>query len=261
MSKHDIKEAFLRSLCSPFDLIESGADRYFVDTPFIHDDGDALRILLKQKGQDWRLSDEGSTLMRLTYYIDPADLKKGNRKQIIDRVLLAHGIQRSGDELFLPIQGQNYGDALYDFAQALIHISDIEFLTRDKVKSTFREDFKHFFTSAVPRNQRRFKWHDATLDKQKKYIVDCRIETPGDPIFIFALSSDSQTKDATIALHQFDKWGMQFQSIALFENQESISRKALAQLTDICDKQFSSLEGNQAIITQKLERMMHQPLQ
>ena len=60
-----------------------------------------------------------------------------------------------------------------------------------------------------------------------------------------ALLNDDQTRDATITLHQFEKWEMPFNSLAIFSDQESINRKVLARFSDVCDKQFSSLTSNQ----------------
>jgi hypothetical protein len=48
------------------------------------------------------------------------------------------------------------------------------------------------------------------------------------PLFVHALPSDGKTRDATIALLQFGKWGLDFRSLAIFEDQELISRKVLA---------------------------------
>jgi hypothetical protein len=47
--------------------------------------------------------------------------------------------------------------------------------------------------------------------------------------------------------------------MAVFEEQESISRKTLARFTDVCDKAFSSLEeDNKARIANFLERLLSQ---
>ena len=65
------------------------------------------------------------------------------------------------------------------------------------------------------------------------------------PIFVHALLNDAQTRDATITLHQFEKWEVPFNSLAIFSDQETISRKVLARFSDVCDKQFSNLTSNQ----------------
>ena len=67
---------------------------------------------------------------------------------------------------------------------------------------------------------------------------------------------DDKTRDATITLLQFEKWGVPFRSLAVFENQEDISRKVLARYSDVCEKQFSSLAANRDRIKRFIEDVM-----
>ena len=72
------------------------------------------------------------------------------------------------------------------------------------------------------------------------------------PLFVHALTGDAKTRDATIALLQFEKWGITHRSLAIFEEQESINRKVLARFSDVCEKQFSTLTANRERITRFL---------
>jgi len=84
-------------------------------------------------------------------------------------------------------------------------------------------------------------------------LHDCRVNGMPRPLFVHALGSDGRTRDATIALLQFERWGLAFRSLAIFEDQESINRKVLARSSDVCEKQFSSLTANRERITRFLQ--------
>ncbi len=240
-----IEREFREKVCSEIRLHPEGIGRFRVFTPFLYDDGDNLSIVLKRSPSGtWLLSDEGHTFMRLTYDLDEKDLQRGTRQKIIANSLAYFNVQDRDGEFLVEVPDQQFGDALYSFVQALIHISDVSYLSRERVRSTFLEDFRAFLTRVIPRERLAFNWHDPKLDSQGKYQVDCRIEASPTPLFTYALASDDQVRDATIALLQFEKWGLEFRCLGIFEDQEQIGRKVLSRFTDVCERQFSNLSSN-----------------
>ena len=191
------------------------------------------------------LSDEAHTYMHLTYDIDEKDLHSGTRQKIISNALSMFQIEDRDGELVLDVPEERYGDALYSFVQGLLKISDVSYLSRERVLSTFIDDFRTVMSETVPEERRSFDWSDPEHDPQGMYTVDCRVNTVHRPLFVHALAGDGRTRDATIALLQFERWEIPFRSLAIFEDQESISRKVLARFSDVCEKQFSSLTSNQ----------------
>ena len=257
MTIETIERDFRETVCEQVRLEQEGIERYRVFTPFLFEDGDHLAIVLRKEQSEWILSDEGHTYMHLTYDIDERDLQKGTRQKIITNALSMFSVNDREGELILPIQEDHYGDALYSFAQALLKITDVSYLSRERVRSTFMEDFHVFMENTVPEERRTFNWHDPERDSQGMYSVDCRVNGMARPLFVFALPSDDKTRDATISMLQFEKWGIPFRSMTIFEDQETVNRKVLARFSDVCDKQFSSLGVNK----DRIKRHLHEIIQ
>ena len=252
MSIETIEQDFHEKVSAQIRLTAEGMDRFRVFTPFMFDDGDHLDIVLRKDGTRWVLSDEAHTYMHLTYDVEEKDLHGGTRQKIISNTLSMFQIEDRDGELILDVPEERYGDALYSFVQGLLKISDVSYLYRARVSSTFMDDFRTVMSNALPEERRAFDWSDPDRDPQGMYTVDCRVNGMQRPLFVHALANDGRTRDATIALHQFERWEMRFRSLAIFEDQESINRKVLARFSDVCEKQFSSLTANQERITRFL---------
>ena len=251
-----IEDDFRAKVSEKIALVSEGLNRYRVLTPFRFGDGDHLVVVLKRDGDRWILSDEAHTYMHLTYEMDERDLHRGTRQTVISNTLSVFEIEDREGELVLSLPDERYGDALYSFVQALLKVSDVSYLSREQVKSTFMDDFRASLTRWVPEERRVFEWRDADRDPQGIYEVDCRINGMARPLLVHALPNDGRTRDATISLLQFEKWGIPFRSLAIFEDQESINRKVLARFSDVCEKQYSNLHTNQDRIERYLNELM-----
>ena len=75
--------------------------------------------------------------MHLTYDIDERLLHDGTRRKLILKALSMFDVEENNGELILDVSNGRYGDALYDFVQALLKITDVSYLSKEQVKSTF----------------------------------------------------------------------------------------------------------------------------
>ena len=256
MIEDTIERDFREKVSAQIRLHPEGLNRFRVFTPFLFEDGDHLVIVLKKEWGRWMLSDEAHTFMHLTYSIDEKYLLSGTRQKIISNALSMFEVDDRNGELILHVPDGRYGDALYSFIQALLMIADVEYLSRERIQSTFMEDFRGLLSDAAPADRRFFDWTDPVRDPFRRYTVDCRINSMRRPLFVHALANDDRTRDATIALLKFQEWGIEFRSLGIFEDQESINRRVLARFSDICEKQFSSLVENREGIVHYLSQVI-----
>jgi hypothetical protein len=256
MNLSEIREQFKRKVCEQVDIEEQGLGRFAVYTPFMFDDGDHFVVVLKQENERWVFTDEGHTFMHVSY--DEIDLSHGTRKSIIDQTLLNFAMTNDSGELRLDVPGQAFGDALFSFVQGLTKITDTRYWTRERVRSTFIDDFKRLMEEKVPRQRRVFEYTDPDNDPDQYYPIDCRINGLARPLFVFAITNNDKCRDATITIHQFERWGRKFNSLAIFEDQTEINQRVLARFSDVVGKQFSNL-GVRDRIENYLDEVLRSP--
>lgn len=122
-------------------------------------------------------------------------------------------------------------------------------LEKELKHSTFYEDFRELMSATVPKDRLTFDYTHPNFDREGKYAVDCQINGMLKPIYIFAIPNDNKCRDVMITMYQFERWNVKYQSVSIFEDQESINRRVLAKFSDIGEKQFSSLLSNKQRIT------------
>ena len=152
MKIESIERDFKNKVSEKLRLSSEGINRYRVFTPFMFEDGDHLSILLKRKNGEWMLSDEGHTYMHLTYDLEEKDLQRGTRQKIITNALSMFSVQDREGELILPIENERYGDALYNFVQSLLKITDVPTFHGNEFGQPSWKTSGHLWKKQYPKN-------------------------------------------------------------------------------------------------------------
>ncbi len=239
MNDQDILRVFKEKVCQEVEIAKQGLDRYIIYTPFAFDDGDHYVVLLKRENSSWLLTDEGHTFMHLSY--GGVDVLSGQRGEMVKESLATAGMENRSGEIRLKIPGDQFGDALFSYLQVLNRVQSTALWTRDRVSSTFQEDFRALMRDSVPADKLQFDYADAAHDPGGTYRVDSRIVGARGDWFVFAVANNDQCRNATITCYHFEKLKRPFFGAVVYENQESLASRALAQISDVVGKQFSSL--------------------
>jgi Domain of unknown function DUF1828 len=273
VNSNNVEADFQRAVSAQVRLAKESEDRFRVLTPFVLEDGDHLAIILKREDGRWILSDEGHTYMQLTYDLSASDLLGEGRGDKIREALSFFSLADRRGELIREIRNDDFGEALYAFVQGLIRIAEVGLLTRphEELASVgspeydisskqhrelsvpqFREAFRDLIRKSVD-GVYSFDWHDQAHDRSAKYTVDCRLEAITSPLFIYLLTGNEKVRDATIALHQFQEWRLEFRPVGIFRNAARIKEGVKERFKDVCSTMFSRFDEKPEEIADYLE--------
>ena len=129
-----------KSMCSGLEVEPRTVNRFMVHTSYTYPDGDELHILMINEGGGWIFSDEGHTIMWLSYEgFNLTDLGK----DLLERTLKSNGVSFKDGELYIPIDTNStdsIGPSLKSLIKAEIQVADLLYSDEETDKDTFIGD-------------------------------------------------------------------------------------------------------------------------
>jgi len=216
-------------------------DLYQVIVPFEHPDTDLLEVYVQIiENNGILLTDMGVTVMRLSYTIDiDSDTTKKYLKSITDD----QGLFETGGTITCPTSYEELEKSIGNFIQGLSKVLAIASLSRSVKESIFADVLgKLILTEAHEYNPIKNYF---PIESKKDYTVNYKLgfQTTKRPIFLFAVNNGYNAREALGNILFFMNEKISFKSVVAYEDMDSITNKDIRKLTDIADKQFSSLDS------------------
>lgn len=195
-----------------------------VRSPFDDNSGDNLTFYVRETGDGYQLEDDGSYLPHLV--AAGIDIERGQRRQLLDNILASSGAYWDTETLEIKSRPlTNVSDGVVNFMSALMRVRDLELLTKEIVRSTFREDAIEAISSALHR--------DFTIETNAQLSREFS-ENPADVVLtprdggrklgVFLVNNPTPFVEAELLHSEIEKEGLhhQFGAAALIEDMQKI---------------------------------------
>lgn len=237
-----------KGICSSIEIEEKLDDLYIIHTGHTYHDGDELRILLEIIDGKYRISDEGHTMMWFSY----SDYTFTElRTDLLNRILKSNKVNMDEGEIYIECLENEIGRSLDSFIQALIQITDLSFLSSERVASTFIEDLKEIVLSISNDIKCSFDKSIRTPDGDERNI-DIIIESPT-PIYVLGISNKDKCKDAIITMLAM-KNCPEFNSVAVIDEKAEIPKKDIKMLVNHADRPILGINEAKELLQKYIEK-------
>ena len=216
-----LQKALCHEFCSSI-TVNTVPCGYAVSSVFSDRSGDRLGFYVIQDEDGCRIEDDGDYLARLV--ASGIDIENTTRRQLLDDILKAGGAFWDVDTYEIKTEHFEEGilaKRMIEFLSSLIRVRDIELITRDVVKSTFKEDA----ISAIEQRfgeVANFDENTPVLPQFKEFPSELNIRPKteaGKPIAVFFATNSSKLDEAVMLRQEAKLSGnSDFSIVAMIEN-------------------------------------------
>lgn len=220
-------EAIREHLCATFCkevAVQQRSSGTAVSLPIVGRDGDHITAYVKEVTGGWRVSDMGSTLMRLSYEHDLTTLLRGARERLFDSILQECGLQEDDGDIFIEVAASELTRGLFALGQGIARVEDLSLWTRGRVENTFNDDLRRIIVDAAGLEKVVENYELPNLPGAENYPIDFFVKTPSEPLFIFGISNKDKARLATIVLQHLMKHVARFNSMVVYSDIDEIAR-------------------------------------
>lgn len=222
----------MKSICSLYEFEDIGNGEYLVHTNMYFDDGDELHIVMMESDGGYTLTDEGHTMMWLSY----EELRfTGNRKKLLDGILGQNDVTMVNGEILTSVDSpEDVGPALFNMIQAIMQTSSLRYLSRNNVVNTFLEDVRLMFRNSEIGNKCLFKKEVKICDGN---IIepDVYIDLPT-PTLVFGAHNTERSKEVFINMLLIRESKLDCRTMVIIDEGANIPQKDRDRLINMADR-------------------------
>ncbi|MCD5972177.1 DUF1828 domain-containing protein [Pseudomonas quasicaspiana] len=250
--------ALQKLLCDTFcqDVrLNMSEGRAVVALPMSARNGDQIMAYLSQTTAGWRISDMGTTMMKLSYENELGKLFSGARAQLLQTILNESSLSEDDGELFIEVPGDALPRGLFTLGQGITRIEDIGLWTRTRIESTFHDDLRGILNGFLSAAILEEEYIVPEISNGESYPVDYYIHTTGRPLYVFGVNTKEKAMLATIILQHLQKAGHSFDSMVICSNIEEIPKPDKRRLLNAANDVVATIQDTDAI-RQKIEHRL-----
>ncbi|MXP14859.1 DUF1828 domain-containing protein [Altererythrobacter confluentis] len=231
MNSSELSSLLCRSFCEEI-TVRNVPSGLAISTAFSDASGDRISFYAVETNDGWRLEDDGDYLAGLIARDVP--IMDGIRSTLLDGILAeggAHWDQETFEIRSETVEKSRLSSQIVPFLSSLVRVRDLELLSRENVRSTFREDFL---------SQSRERLEDFIIVDEEGPVTRDFSEFPPDLVFrpkaelgrypaaIYLINSNDKLNEALLAWQEMQIQNRSdFKVIGVIEDAEmkGISRK------------------------------------
>lgn len=223
---------------SAIDFREKRPGIYKVLMPFFYEDGDMYDIFIedcKQSDSLIRISDHGLTLMKLSYDFD---LDTAHKQKVLESIISQNKCSFDKGDIFLDVTPGQLEGGIYQFAQTITKVSNMDIISKEFLKSCFYEFLANFVTDSLMEFGIK---KDITPTDDPDLKVDFEIPAKR-PIYLFGVKDDAKASKVLITCLNFANKQIPFKSLVVPENLYSLNSFNQNQIINVVDKSYTNLD-------------------
>ena len=221
---HELQALLCEQWCDSADIVTDEAG-VCVSLPLVETDGDHVSLWLQARPGGWKVTDLGTTMMRLSYTMDTALLGEGQRAQVMNSLIATEGVSLQDGELSTLTSEGDVGGALLRMGQAVLRLGDMKLWQRTRIATTFYEDLEAELHRFAPDEMFEKNYLVPDLPDAQAYPVDFAfVDRVMKPLYLFGVATRDKARLVAITLMHLQASQATFDSLVVIQDLESLGR-------------------------------------